>query len=216
MLPAFMTGNRKWWSLGGGSLLLAAAATVALVGPFRPAADPFGLPPELSEASLKARAADPPSMMDTMRSTMERTDLSDEQREEIRRRMREAWQAQLDQRVDEYYAAAAEQKQEVLDRHLEEMQRATQEREARREEANEPREPRDERRRPDFASMTRQQRKARAESRDPDRAARQMAYFSALRARAEERGVRMPFGPGGGRFGGGPGGGPGGGRGGPR
>ena len=54
--------------------------------------------------------------------------------------------------------------------------------------------------------MTQQERKTRAESRNPDQAAQHMAYFSALRARATARGIQMPFG-------GGPGGGGGGGRG---
>jgi hypothetical protein len=64
-------------------------------------------------------------------------------------------------------------------------------------------------RRPDFAAMSPQERKTRSESRDPDAMARRMAYFQALRARAAERGIPMPSGPGGGPgHGGGFGGGP--------
>ncbi len=53
---------------------------------------------------------------------------------------------------------------------------------------------------------TRQQRKERFESRNPDSMARRMAYFTAMRKRAQERGIQMPGfmgrgpgGPGGGR-----------------
>jgi hypothetical protein len=47
---------------------------------------------------------------------------------------------------------------------------------------------------------TREQQKMRTESRDPDQSARRMAYFTALRKRAEQRGIQMPM------FGRGPGG----------
>lgn len=39
---------------------------------------------------------------------------------------------------------------------------------------------------------SRDERKMRSESRDPDRMAQHMAYFTALRKRAEERGIQMP------------------------
>lgn len=48
-------------------------------------------------------------------------------------------------------------------------------------------------------SPTREQRKARSESRSPDQGARRMTYMTALRKRAEQRGIQMPrFGPPGG------------------
>jgi hypothetical protein len=40
---------------------------------------------------------------------------------------------------------------------------------------------------------TQAERKMRSESRDPDQMARRMAYFTALRKRAEERGIELPF-----------------------
>ena len=58
-----------------------------------------------------------------------------------------------------------------------------------------------------FGQRSREERKERSETRDPDRAARQMAYFAAIRDRATQRGIKMPFGPGGGPRGG-PGAGP--------
>ena len=213
MLTSLTSGRRKWFLAGGGVLVMTAAAWGVTVY-FRPAPDPLGLPPELSAMNLKAKAADPQALMQTMHDTMARTDLTDAQREEVMHRMRGVWQERLDQRMKEYFAAAAaEEKQAILDRQIDEMQQEMKEREARRAEmerdrAQHPRDP-NHPRRPDFASQTPQERKTRAESRDPNAMARRMAYFSALRARATERGIQMPFGPGGGR------GGPWGGRGGP-
>jgi pyruvate/2-oxoglutarate dehydrogenase complex dihydrolipoamide acyltransferase (E2) component len=207
MFTSLTSGNRKWWSLaGGGVLLIAAAAAWGVTAHFRPAKDPLGLPPELSAENLRARAANPETLMQTMHETMQRTDLSDAQREEVMHRMRGVWQARLDQRINEYFAAvAAEEKQAVLDRQLDEMQQEMKEREARRAEMERDRAQRDGQgdrpHRPDFASQSPQEQKTRAESRDPDAMARRMAYFQALRARATERGIQMPFGPGGGRGG---------------
>jgi hypothetical protein len=62
-----------------------------------------------------------------------------------------------------------------------------------------------------MGNMSTQERKARSESRDPDKMARRMAYFNAVRKRADEKGVKLPFGGmGGGRGPGGQGGGGGG------
>jgi len=211
MLTSLTSGNRKWF-LAGGSVLLISAAAWGVTAHFRPAPDPLGLPPELSSERLKAESADPQKLRETMHATMERTDLTDAQREEVRRRMREVWEAHLDQRMQEYFAAAVAEKQAILDRQIDEMQNEMKEREARRaemerEHAQRERDP-NHPRRPDVASMSPQERKTRSESRNPDAMARRMAYFQALRARATERGIQMPFGPGGGPgHGGGPGGG---------
>ncbi len=206
MITSLMRGRRKWYLAGGGVLLIGAAA-LGLTGQLGRWRDPTGLPPELSAASLQARAENPRAMMETMHETMQRTDLTDAQREEVMHRMREVWQKRLDSRIDEYVAATDDQKQAILDRRIDEMQNEMQEREAQHERMERPQGPPQGRHRPDFASMTPQQRKSRAESRDPDRMARNMAYFAALRARAQERGIQL-HGPGGRGFGGpgGPGG----------
>lgn len=176
------------------------------------------VPPELTVEALKTQMDDPGKMMQTMRQTMRRDDLTDEQRAEVRRNMREVWQSTMDERVDEYFAAATEKdKNVVLDRQIDEFQERMKEWETRRQERERERErereargrdgdadgqqtteSRDERRRQwrRFAgSQTREQRKARSESRDPDRTARWMVYFTAMRKRASERGVEMRWGP---------------------
>jgi hypothetical protein len=208
MMTTLTEGRRKWF-LAGGSVLLICAAAWGVTNHFWSAKDPLGLPPELSAANLQAKAADPTTLMQTMHETMQRTDLTDAQREEVMHRMRGVWQARMDQRINEYFAAvAAEQKQAILDRQLDEMQKEMQEREARRAEMEQERaqHERDPNRphRPDFAAQTPQEQKTRAESRNPDAMARRTAYFQALRARAAERGIQMPFGPGGGGGRGGP------------
>jgi hypothetical protein len=175
------------------------------------------VPPELTVEALKTQMDDPGKMMQTMRQTMRREDLTDEQRAEVRRNMREVWQSTMDERVDEYFAAATEKdKNVVLDRQIDEFQERMKEWEARRQErerererereargrdgdadgqqTTESREERGRRWRRFAGSQTREQRKARSESRDPDRTARRMVYFTAMRKRASERGVEMRWG----------------------
>lgn len=136
---------------------------------------------------------------DRVREQMDDPNLTEEQRRELGRQMRAVFEARMDARLDEYFTAGADGQQAVLDRHIDEMQAEMKEREERRQQ-REPQpgagEERPRRQRPDFASMTTQERKLRMESRDPDRQARRMAYFAAVRARMEERGMQPPqFGP---------------------
>ena len=179
-------------------------------------ANPSNLPSELTAASLKKQAeADPARTAETIFESFEREDLNVEQRRELRQNAREVMQAQMDKRVDEYFNTPEEQRQVLLDRHIDEMakfreqmrQRSEQRRaenEARDDEGgdrppDESRERRDPRRR---MGATAQERKERSESRDPDRMARRITYFTAMRKQMEARGIEMPGrGPG---FGGGP------------
>ncbi len=171
------------------------------------------IPPELSVDSLKAKAQEPDKLRETIRDTMQREDLTEEQRRQIAENMRTVWEGEMQKRVDEYFAAPEEEKTAILDRQLDEWQERMKEWERRRKE-EEKKDGQKERtdQAPRFAGMfgqqSREQRKERSETRDPDRAGRQMAYFAAMRNRAAERGINMPMGPGGG-FRGGPGAGPG-------
>jgi len=199
----WMTSRRVWLVAGSGLLVAAAAGAWGLSSRTGHAPDPTGLPAELSRENLKAQsAADPDKLRETMHETMQRTDLTEDQRHEIMRRMRELWQAEFDKRINEYMNAPPDQKNAILDKHLDEMQKRMKEEEARRQQEHAQRPPTTQpsQHRPDFASMSPQERKTRAESRNPDQTARHMAYFSALRARATARGIQMPFagGPGGG------------------
>jgi hypothetical protein len=160
--------------------------------------DQVAVPKELTVEGIKANATDPGRAMDAMRATMDRTDLTDEQREQVRRNMREVWEQSMTERVEEYYAASEEDKVAVLDKHIDEMEawrKAWEERRAEREKdgADGDRGPRG-----PMGSQTREERKERSESRDPDKTARQMAYFMAIQGRMAQRGIKSFFGRGGG------------------
>jgi hypothetical protein len=208
MLASLISGQRKWYLAGGGALLVAAAA-LGVTAHFVSAKDPAGLPPELSTKSLQANADNPQKLQEIMHDTMQRTDLSDEQRREAMHRMREVWQQRMEKRINEYFVAAtADQKQAILDRQLDEMQEEMKAREAQREEMERQREEwrrqheRDgQQHRRSFADLPVQEQKTRFEARSPDAAARRRVYFQALRARATERGIQMPWGGFGGRGG---------------
>lgn len=166
------------------------------------------VPKELSAAVLAEQAkTDPRKLGETMRETFRRDDLTDEQRDEVRRNMRQAWTGVMDERVDDYFAAAPEDREAILDKQIDEMQERMTGWAERRKEREREREARDnqdgeqdkadqERRRRWRGPQTRAQRKSRSESRDPDKSARRSAYFSAIRKRAQARGVEMG-GPGG-------------------
>ena len=165
------------------------------------------IPHELSVESLKAKTQEPDKLRETIRDTMRRDDLTDEQRRQIAENMRAVWEAEMQKRVDEYYAASEEEKTAVLDRQLDEFRERMKEWEKRREEeqkkdGEKDRAQQDQRFAGMFGQQSREERKQRSETRDPDRTGRQMAYFAAMRQRATERGIKMPFGPGAGPRGG--------------
>ena len=147
-----------------------------------------------------------------MREMMRSGDLTDEQRQKLRDVMREVGRAHMNERVDEYFAAAEEQREALLDRHIDEMmemrERWRAEREQRREEDG------TERERPRREPPTRnlQDAKERMEGGDPDQQKRMTAYWGQMRARMQARGIEGGRGFGGMRGGRGGGGQRGGGR----
>lgn len=166
--------------------------------------DTVRLPKELSAGALEAASANPGEMMQRVREAMQRDDLTDEQRRQLRANMREVWQERRRAQLDVYFAASSEaERQRILDEQIDQMQarmrewqqrRAQWERErgARRDQAGRPDRPD----RGNWTPPTRAERRERSESRDADEMGRRMAYFSALRKRMEERGIEAPFGPG--------------------
>ncbi len=177
--------------------------------------DEAGLPAELTVENLKAQAKeDPGKVMKTIREASSREDLTEEQRRKLFGNMREVMQTQMAERVDEYFAAADDEQEAILDRHIDESQERmkewSQQREKREQErkeaeanadADEADKDENESDRKDmhrrFGSRTQQQRKEHSESRNPDQLARMMAYFSAMRDRATARGITMWGGRGG-------------------
>ncbi len=175
------------------------------------------LPDELSVEALKQRMTDP-EQSPGLRGSFRRDDMTDEQRQELRRNMRLAGRAVMREHLDEYFNADPADQEAVLDQHIDELAAQMDAWRNRREEGqrdrNRERGNRERRNRP---TPTKQQQKSRAESRNPDEAAQQMVYFAALRAQAQARGVNVGRGMGGfggrgafggrGGFGGGGGGG---------
>ena len=85
------------------------------------------IPKELSVESLKVQAKeDPGKMMETVRETMRRDDLSEEQRRQVGENMRKIWEEAMQKRVEEYYAAASdEDRNAVLDQQIDKIGRAS-------------------------------------------------------------------------------------------
>jgi len=185
-------------------------------------ANPSSLPGELTVAALKKQGEeDPVKAAETIFRSFDQEDLTEEQRRELRRNAREVREAEMDKRVDEYFNASEEERQAVLDRQIDDMarfreqmreswERRRAENEARRaEDGQQPNEEQARRERWRPMGGTAQERKERSEGRDPDKMARRISYFDAVRKRMQARGMEMPAGPGGFGGPGGPGRGPG-------
>jgi hypothetical protein len=79
------------------------------------------VPKEFTADALKSES-DPGKAWEKVHQAMDRTDLTDEQKHQIRENAHNVWEARMDQRMDDYFNAPANQKQAILDRHLDEMQ----------------------------------------------------------------------------------------------
>lgn len=200
------TSSAKSYLLLGG-LCVAAVAGGSSVAMLTRGNKADAVPSDLTVESMRAQAkeATPGQMFDKMRETMQRDDLTEEQRQKVRDNMRQVGREMMEERVEEYFAAATqEDKNAVLDRQIDEFMKMREEWEKRRAEREKSGEREGEQERPNWmAQQSQEDRKARSESRSPDQMARMMAYFTAMQVRAAERGIKMP-GRGGG-FGGGPG-----------
>ncbi len=194
--------TKTFWAAIGSGLLLAAGAMAWTIIPRqdKKTSTAVAVPPELTVEALKTQTADAGRGFGVMREAMQRDDLTDEQRRQVAMNMRDVWQERMTERVNEYYDAPTEEdKNAILDRHIDEMQELRKEFEKRREELEKMRAQNEPRMREMFAQRTQQERKEQSESRNPDQMARGMAYFAAMQARAAQRGIQMPNrGPGGG------------------
>lgn len=207
--------SRRWLVVGLGLVVLAGGS--------------WGLASYLSqeEEPLLAIAipkdapmADRMKAMDDFREQMRREDLSEEERRKLGESMRRFWESEMQERVNEYFEADPEEREHILDKHIDEMEEFRKAMEDRRREAEEKakaegkseeeqeeeREKERERWRDRMRSRSREERKADSETRNPNEMAQRMAYFSAMRKQMEKRGIQPPGGPGGGPGGRGPGG----------
>ena len=156
---------------------------------------------EFSREALTRRIEEPGGPRHLFRELANREDLSDEQRRAALASLRSIRQERMKERIDEYFAAAEEDRPQILDQHIDELQARFQQFAGRDGGPPQPDEATRESFRRLFGSRSQQERKADSESRNPDDTARGMAYFSALRGRMEERGISLPRGRGG-RWGG--------------
>ncbi len=171
------------------------------------------LPEELTVEKLREVAKEQPHLARaSVREAMRSEELTEEQKRAVMRNARRVMMERIGERIDEYENAPEDQKEAVLDRHIDEFAKMREQwakdREARRKEreANgETEEQQRESMRWRFTGgQTRGQRKARSESRNPEASVRRISYFQKMRSRAEARGIEMPGrgGPGGSRGGG--------------
>jgi len=165
------------------------------------------LPEEFRQAL--ERETDPGRVFDEARRTMDREDLTPEQRRAIWMTVRDRMEQEMDRRIDEFFSASTpEEKNAILDRHIADFQERAKDMERRRAERERAAAAQSapaqaggpaaggERRGPfgrDGQPPSREERKRWSESRDPDRAAKRMAYFTAMRQRAEQRGIQLPW-----------------------
>jgi len=160
-------------------------------------ADDGGLPAELSVASL-SKAGENGDRREVFRGVMDRDDLTDDQRRQAFRNMREVRRKMMQARMSEYFDATSdEEKQAILDEQIDEFAKMREQWRQRREERDANGNDDRERMRELFQSRTQQERKAQSEDRNPDETARSMAYFSAMRSRMSQRGMSMGGGRGG-------------------
>ncbi len=199
--------KQRVWMIGGISVFAVAALGATLFSLQGEVKSESDLPDEFSVESLMARAGDQQQGRAAFRDLLRRDDLTDEQRRKALRNMRELRRGRMVDRVNEYFDAAEEDKNVILDDHIAEFQRRMAERAERRNDEERPSEEEREAMRNLFGSRNQAERKTDSESRNPDESARSMAYRAAIRSRMNERGIQMPGRRGSGGRGGGPGGG---------
>ncbi len=158
-------------------------------------------------------AADAMRNMSTeeMMKLMDRDDISEEDRRQLRRNMRTVWMGEMSDRAEEYFAAETEEeKNAVLDKQIDQFQkfrermeemRKQREDEGEDEDDEEAQKEREDRRRNRPVQST-DQKKERMAARSPEQSAKMMNMFMAMRNRASQRGIEMGFGRGGGGRGG--------------
>jgi len=181
------------------------------------------IPKEFTIAALKNTP--PEQGFDTFRKAMEREDLTEEQKRQIRENADEVREKFIDDRINDYFASPKEDRNKILDKQIDEMEkfrkRMEEERDKREAERDQMTEEQRQKERERWQKMregrpepTQAERKTFTESRSAGKTAQRMAYRQAMSDRMKERGIEPPRwgGPGGpgGRGGGGGGGGGGG------
>ncbi len=151
------------------------------------------------EARAQAMSTLKSSSLESIFDKMRSDDLTDEQRQKLRRNMGKLMQEDMERKVDEYSSAPEGEKEAIMDKHIDEMIAFRDKMRGYRESHKDDPEMEKEReeRRKERTRPTTQQRKERMESRDPEKMAQMMRYWPKMMSRAKERGVNMGWGRGG-------------------
>lgn len=172
-------------------------------------------PTEAQEFAARAKE-DPVKVFDEMREKMRDEKTTEEEREKLRKSMREAFESRMNEAVAEYYNAKPEDREAVLNKHIDEFEKFRKMREERQEEEKakaegktdeereKEREKERERWRKSMNDRTKEERKSDSETSNPNDRARRMAYRAAMFKQMQARGIQPPRwgGPGGGGRGG--------------
>lgn len=128
-------------------------------------------------------------------------DLTDEQRDALAKNLRAIWMNHIGELAEEYFLAAPDEKERMLDKQIDEwtvfMDRMREYREARKDDP-EAQEQREEQRRR-WRNPSKEDKKDRMANMNPDRQMKMFHMFTKMRERAKERGLDMGWGPRGGR-----------------
>lgn len=120
-------------------------------------------------------------------------DLTDEQREALEQNMRDLMMEDMNQKVDEFLNAPEDQRDEIMDRHLDEWQEFMRKMSEYREKNKDNPEYQEyrERQRAQRSAPSKEDRKQWMEGTSPERFGRMMQYWVKMQSRAKERGMEM-------------------------
>lgn len=201
------------------TLLMAGLGVVILGGGAWGLSQAFSKPQPTETQQLVAKAKeDPGKVFDELREKMRDEKTTEEEREKLRKSMREAFESRMNEAVAEYYNAKPEDREAVLNKHIDEFEKFRKMREDREreeeekakaegksdEEREKEREKERERWRKSMNDRSKEERKSDSETRNPNDQARRMAYRAAMFKQMQARGIQPPRwgGPGGGGRGG--------------
>lgn len=140
------------------------------------------VPEAFSVESMKANMNKPENMT-VRRLSSKYQELTDEQRRQVRQNKDQAFREIVQDHVDEYFAAGDEDRDAIMDRHLEEIMEQWEQKKSDAEDQQ------PESRKGASQVWSRQERKEKSESADPDRMAQWGAYKTAMMKRAQARGM---------------------------
>ncbi|MCP4247730.1 MAG: hypothetical protein GY778_11835 [bacterium] len=181
-----MPSKRKRILLVGALIAAGGAAWVLLD---EPAKEDEGtrVPAAFTAQNIKQKINQPGEMTRLFSSTQFR-ELTDEERRQVGQNKAKAYWQMFEDRVDAYFAADEREREAMLDRHLDELtaQKAQKAQKGKVDKPQQGQHPKG--RKP---PMSKQDRKAKSESANPDQMARMAAYKTALVSRARARGINL-------------------------